>query len=146
MSNLIECPKCGAKNPKEAKFCLNCGARLLRYREPRSQIETVKYLFIVSLIYITLSFMSRTLWANYLLYIPFLLGFIIGLLTIVLFKKRIQSKLTWFLLVAYSSLGLTPTLFVLYAGLNAGDGLFSSGIIIFSALLLKLILDRGKFL
>ncbi|HMA69608.1 MAG TPA: zinc-ribbon domain-containing protein [Candidatus Mcinerneyibacterium sp.] len=33
------CPECGSKNPKEAKFCLNCGSNLEEKEEPKTEQE-----------------------------------------------------------------------------------------------------------
>jgi uncharacterized membrane protein YvbJ len=33
--SLVECPKCGTKNPAGSIFCNNCGSRMVTDKEPR---------------------------------------------------------------------------------------------------------------
>ena len=145
MFKLIKCPKCGASNPENAKFCNNCGVKLVE-QKASINVETIRFLLIVSLMYVAISLFSQVLWTNYVLYTPFLANLAIGLIALLQLKNEAKRKLIWIILLIYSLIGLIPTVFVFYAGLTAGDGMFSAGVIIFLAMLVKLLLDRGMFL
>lgn len=101
------CPKCGYKNPPEARFCLKCGYRFPEAEESISFKPSLNtYLFIsgiLSIVYfldMILNDVYRPLYLSLLIFsYPFSLAGIIIILYLFLIKRSIDDDLSRRLLV-----------------------------------------------
>lgn len=158
MLKLVKCPKCGFENPEIAKFCINCGFKLIKEEtqtltaDPFIKLLKIKptfegffYIFLTSYIYTLTNIFSKTIWSLFVLLAPSILCLILGFLIILRLKQNLTNMKTWIIALTYAILGLIPSVFLLYVGIDISEYYLTAGVIIFLVTSMKIILDRVKF-
>ncbi len=139
---MTKCPRCGYENPPEAKYCLNCGYRLIQ--EERQRLEGSGLLLLTSGIILIVTFLFNAL----LRVFPSLeLIYIIFGITSVYSGYRLYrgaGSLADLIVATLSVIfGFAGTLFLYLYGL-AFKGLVTPDWIIYLVAAVKLFSDRKK--
>jgi len=139
---MTKCPKCGYENPPEAKYCLNCGYRLVQ--EERERFEGSGLLLLTSGIILILTFLFNALLRVFpslaIIYVMF------GITSIYSGYRlyRGTNSLADLIIASVSIIfGFAGTLFLYLIGL-AFKGLVTPDWIIYLVVVVKLFADRKK--
>ncbi|MFP3132980.1 MAG: zinc-ribbon domain-containing protein [Nitrososphaeria archaeon] len=141
-SLMTKCPKCGYENPPEAKYCLNCGYKLVQ--EERERFEGSGLLLITSGTILIVTFLFNALLRVFSLLA--IIYVIFGITSIYSGYRlyRGPSSLADLILASVSIIfGFSGTLFLYIIGL-AFKGLVTPDWIIYLIATIKLLTDRKK--
>ncbi len=140
---MVKCPRCGYENPPEAKYCLNCGYKLIKEEAPKLEAEGL-LLISAGIIMLISAFFNSIL---RIIAVLLLLYLIFGILAIYSGYKLYKGSVGLYSLLLSSlvivfGFGLTMFLFLLGASLK---GLVSPDWILFVVAGAKLFSDRKVF-
>ena len=139
---MAKCPKCGYENPPEAKYCLNCGYKLVQ--EERERFEGSGLLLLTSGTILIVTFLFNSLLRVFSLLA--IIYVIFGITSIYSGYRlyRGTSSLADLILASVSIIfGFAGTLFLYIIGL-AFKGLVTPDWIIYLIVIVKLLTDRKK--
>ena len=139
---MTKCPKCGFENPPEAKYCLNCGYRLIQEENVKLEAEGIILISSGVILLLTLLFnaLMRIVPALALVYLIF------GLTSIYSGVKLYSGSSTLLnILIATLSIifGFAGSFFLYLLGLPL-KGLVSPDWILYLTAALKMFADRKK--
>lgn len=144
ISIMSKCPRCGYENPPEAKYCLNCGYKLIKTE--RTRFETEGLLLVSGGLIMLIELIFNTLLR--ITIILALIYFIFGLSSIYAGEKLYRGSYNFKdIIIAYISiaLGFIGTVFLYVFGLIL-KGLISPDWIIFLIVAYKIYIDRKKLM
>ncbi len=139
---MTKCPKCGFENPPDAKYCLNCGYRLIQEENVKLEAEGIILISSGVILLLTLLFnaLMRIVPALALVYLIF------GLTSIYSGVKLYSGSSTLLnILIATLSIifGFAGSFFLYLLGLPL-KGLVSPDWILYLTAALKMFADRKK--
>jgi ribosomal protein L40E len=106
---VVLCQKCGKINPRDAKFCLNCGNRLyiLIGGEDLKEVTT---LFILGSLYLLLFSIISMVTTGFWFFLLYLIPGLTGLYVVFLFNKGVKGLIAKLLSILTLALGLSLTM------------------------------------
>jgi len=139
---MTKCPKCGFENPPEAKYCLNCGYRLVQ--EERERFEGSGLLLLTSGIMLIVTFLFNALLrvfpAMAIIYVVFGITSIYSGYRLYRGTRSLADVIVASVSIIF---GFAGTLFLYLYGL-AFKGLVTPDWIIYLVAAVKLFADRKK--
>lgn len=116
--NSMKCKKCGFENPKNLKFCSNCGARL-RTATITPKFEGLALLHITASVYLLISLIFNALvQASMIFTVPYIVSGLMGLYAGYEFYIGKVGK--WLKIISALAIiiGLAPTFLLFWIGLE----------------------------
>jgi hypothetical protein len=140
----MSCSKCGyKKNPPEAKYCLNCGAKLSASSIVQP-LDGLFYLHLVGSSYLLTSLVfNSVVRASIFLAIPYLVGGILGLISANELRRASRRRFVKILSASSVALGLVGTLMLFLIGMEL-RGIVGPAWLIFLINAWKLWRDRSS--
>ncbi len=139
---MTKCPKCGYENPPDAKYCLNCGYRLIHEETVKLEAEGVLLIASGIILLLTLMFnaLMRVVPALVIVYLVF------GITSVYSGAKLYSGSISLFnVVLATLSIifGFAGCFFLYLLGLSL-KGLVSPDWVIYVIAAYKLLSDRNK--